>query len=553
MLTRLYIRNFGLIDRIEQSFDSGLNIITGETGTGKSMIMGALGLIFGDRADNKVLKNQEVKCILEAEFSKENRLIPFFEENDLDWNQIILIRREISSQGRSRAFINDTPVKIELLKKLNAELIDIHTQDQTQKISQPDYQLELLDLFANTKKTGSKYTFSFDTFNRLKDELHQLKMQIEKDKNEYDLLSFQSNELREAQLKKGEIAKLEQERDLLLNQDAILQALEQGKYILNDEEPSVLDKILLLKKQFESLKDVSDWLKAYFDRISEVYNELKDINYEFESRVEDAEIELGGLEKVEQRIAVYYHLESKYNLHGEKELIDYQTRIDNRLALIENSDNELADRKAELKSAKEKVIEIGEELNKQREKAARKFENSIEKQLKDLGIQYPLIKFNFDRLIEPGPMGLFDVEMLFSSNPDSVPASIEKVASGGEKSRLMLGLKSILGNKLKVGAIVFDEIDTGISGEIAIKTGQLLEKLSRDTQVISITHLPQVASKGRNHFKVEKKVLKGKTSIGIIKLNHNERIEELAEMLSGKKITESARKIASELLDFSAS
>lgn len=549
MLSRLHIKNFGLIDQIDQSFEAGLNTITGETGAGKSMIIGALGLILGGRADAKALKNQSQKCILEADFKVDKSLMNFFTQNDLEWDSPLVIRREILPQGRSRAFINDTPVKLELLKQLYAELIDIHTQEQTLKINFPPYQLHLLDLFANSENLLSKYQKFYSSYQQLNTELRAFENQIEKDKTDYDYLNFQFKELTEAGIRSGEIEELEQKREILSNQDAIKLAIEKGKYFLSDSENNVSDNLHVLNTEFEKIKDVSDWLKDYYVRLIQVYNEIKDISYEFDQRSEEFGADNGALEEIEQRLSTYYQLENKYKLKGDDSLLKLREELSVKLSRVDNYDNDLLAKRKLVANEKEKLIQAGKKLNINRKKATSEFEKEIIDNLRLLGITHPRVQFEFEEFEKPEETGLFKVELKFSSNPDSVVESIETVASGGEKSRLMLVMKSILGHKLNIKSIVFDEIDSGISGEVALRTGELLEKLGSDTQVISITHLSQVASKGNNHYKVSKQVLDGKTKIRIEKLNHEQRIDELAEMMSGKEITDAARKTAIELLN----
>jgi DNA repair protein RecN (Recombination protein N) len=549
MLSRLYIRNYGLIGEINQRFESGLNTITGETGAGKSMIIGALGLILGDRADAKVLRNPKEKCVLEAEFLTNKSLKDFFIANDLDWDTPMMIRREISSIGRSRAFVNDSPVKLELLKRLNAELIDIHTQEHTLKINSPDYQLYLLDLFANCKDQLIKYQEGFTEYIKLISELKAFEAQMEKDKSEFDFLSFQFNELDAANIKLGELEKLEVERELLANQEAIKNNLEKGQFLISDSDNNVSDVLQNLSSDFNELQGISDWLKDYYERLERAYQEIKDLGYEFTTRVEEMDNKGGELEEIEQRLTTYYHLENKYKVKGDAALLKLKDEFDLKLNKVENYDDELNKKKAKADISFEALIKRGERLNQDRKKAAPGFEKQIEEDLKLLGITHPKVYYVFSRLANPEKNGLYHIELMFSSNPDSKADRVEIVASGGEKSRLMLVMKSILGHKLNIKSIVFDEIDSGISGEVAHRTGELLEKLGSDTQVISITHLSQVAGKGDHQYKVSKHVVNKKTEISISKLDRDQRVEELAEMISGKVITEAARKTARELLN----
>lgn len=549
MLSRLYIKNFGLIDEIDQSFEPGLNTITGETGAGKSMIIGALGLILGARADAKALRNPSLKCILEATFIPDKSLKKFIVENNLDWDKSLTIRREISSNGRSRAFVNDSPVKLDLLKNLNIELIDIHTQEHTLRINSSEYQLYLLDLYANNKRQLTDYASLFNNYNQLTSELEVFKQQIEKDKNEFEFMNFQLNELQSSKIRIGEIEELERKRELLANGEAIRQGFEKGKYLINDSDNSILNNLNLLRSDFSKLQHISDWLKEYFERLERAYQELKDLGYEFTSRSEEIETEDGKIEEVEDRLSTYYRLESKYKVKGEAALIEIEEDLTFKLKKIDNYENELKSKIALVDKTHQLLIEKGQELNELRKKASPGFEKLIAKDLKSLGLSHPSVFYSFKHLDQPKLSGLYQVDLMFSSNPDAIPDRVELVASGGEKSRLMLVMKSILGHRLNIKSIVFDEIDSGISGEVALRTGELLEKLGNDTQVISITHLSQVASKGKHQFKVSKHVVDGKTKISISKLNQAQRIEELAEMIGGKMITEAARKTAREMLN----
>lgn len=548
MLSRLYISNYGLIDEINQSFEPGLNTVTGETGAGKSMIIGALGLILGDRADAKALRDVSKKCVLEAEFKPEGSLKTFFDKNDLDWYDSLLIRREISSNGRSRAFVNDSPVKLETLKKLNAELIDIHTQEHTLKINRPEYQLYLLDLYANKSDHLDNYQKVFFSYNQLFAELKSFEAQIEKDKSEIDFLGFQLNELKSSNIKKGELKELEQQRELLANREAIIQSIEKGKYLLNDSESNVTDVLYGLGDDFNQIQGITDWLKELYERLDRAYLEIKDLGYEFSLRADEIGIEGGKLEEIDERLGMYYRLENKYKVNGDAALLEIQENLVSKLAIVENYEDDLKAKRAYVIQVYESLIVKGKVLNDFRLKTSPGFERQIEKDLKLLGISHPRLFYSFKKLEKPEINGLYQIELMFSSNPDSNPDKIELVASGGEKSRLMLVMKSILGHRLNIKSIVFDEIDSGISGEVALRTGELLEKLGNDTQVISITHLSQVAGKGKHQYKVAKQVLNGKTQISISKLTQAQRIEELAEMIGGKVITDAARKTALEML-----
>jgi DNA repair protein RecN (Recombination protein N) len=548
MLQRLRISNYELIDQIDQRFHSGLNVITGETGTGKSMILSAIHLLSGGRGSDKVLKNKDEKCILEATFSCSKEVEAILNEQDLDGNSEVIIRREFLPQGRSRAFINDTPVNLDLIKQICRHLIDIHSQDQTNNINDPEYQLELLDIYALNQKESIEYQKCFSEYDALKSEISKRKVQVQKDKDAFDFLQYQFDELDKASLSEGEIAKLEEEKEILSKQEEIKNALESGAFTISDREESLLDQLNILKQRFATISGISSWLSDLSRRIEESYTELKDLVFEMESRMDDLEMDPSRLQDIDDRLSLYYSLENKFKVSGDTELLRLKNEFEERLEFMQTSDEDLAKMELALSELYVKLLDHGEKLSKTREKANSPFSKEIENRLKQLGISYPTIKFQLSKLEKPAALGLDEVKILFSSNKDQKERNIEDVASGGEKSRVMLAIKSIIGSKRKVNSMVFDEIDTGISGEVAIKTGELLSDIGRNNQVISITHLPQVASKGIHHFKVLKSLISKRTNVQMELLSKEDRVEELAEMLGGKNISESARKTAQELL-----
>lgn len=549
MIHRLFIKNFGLIDQLDQTFAKGLNIITGETGTGKSMIVGALGLVFGHRFDNRLLKDPDQKCIIEATFSTEKSLKKLLKQIDVDEQPELIVRREFVLGGRSRSFINDTPVKVDWLKKVGFEMLDIHSQEQTFQITNPLYQLKMLDLFSANHQIGQRYEKQYALFEQLKIDLNRLQTRINKSSDELDFMKFQWYELDEASLKIDEKEHLEEELVLLSNADQIKQSLESGIYHLEEGDTNVIDVLQGILNRLAEIGSVTPWLQTYSDRFEQSVIELKDLKFDMQRRSEDLVVDEKRLNEVQERLDVVQRLEQKYRVKSIKELIDKRDQLKQHLDSIESQDDELDALKKMVYEAREKLLKIGQDWHKSRLNAIPAFTERIEKELKKVGIAHPSVRFEYRPVEHIEAHGLFDFEMLLSTNPDVEPGQIDQVASGGEKSRLMLVLKSILGKKLEIKTIVFDEIDSGISGDVAQKTGRLIQQLANDTQVLSITHLAQVACMGSHHLKVEKSLSNGKTMINVRKLNPAERIEELAEMISGKKITSAARQIATELLD----
>jgi len=549
MLSRLFISNYELIDLIDQKFYPGLNVITGETGTGKSMILSALNLLIGSRGSDKVVKDAAKKCILEATFKANPTLKSTFEELSLDWDDQLILRREYNAQGRSRAFINDTPVNVDLLKRISSQIIDIHSQNQTNNINQKEYQLELLDIYCNSAPILIDYQETFKRYESLSGELKQRKDRAQKDKEEQDFIQFQFDELDKMKMVEGEMDDLESEKELLSKQEEIVNALSAGSFTISEEEQSILDQLYGLKQKYLPLENVTPWLSEISRRLNEIYNELKDLGSEMGSRKDDLEASPERLMEIEERLHHYYSLENKFKVHGVSELIALMNSYSDRLVSIQNIDTEIEDLENSLKTIYIELLSKGKKLSEIRASKAITFGNEIELRLKQLGISHPRSIFELSPLSNPSMNGLDDIQFLFSSNKDQKARAIEEVASGGEKSRVMLAIKSIIGSKREINSMVFDEIDTGISGEVAIKTGELLSEIGKNNQVISITHLPQVASKGEFHFKVNKEIVDERTDVSMRQLNQSERVEELAEMLGGKNISESARKIAQQLLD----
>lgn len=549
MLRRLSISNYELIDQIDQDFHSGLNVITGETGTGKSMILSAIHLLTGGRGSDKISKDSSKKCVLEATFLCNDDLKSVFSELELDFSNELLIRREFSAQGRSRAFINDTPVNLDILKQVSKYIIDIHSQEQTNNINNPEYQLELLDIYSSNGKGLLEYQSTFKEYESLKAEIKRRKERAKKDKEEKDFIQYQFDELNDASLIQGEIKNLQEESEILSKQEEIKNALEEGSYSISEQDSNLLDKLFTLKQRFNPLSEISSWLNEIGRRLNEIHGELKDLGFEMESRKDDLEMNPKRLIELEDRLNMYYSLENKFNVQGDEELIELKDSYQKRLDSLVHTDQDIEKLEQKLASVYTDLLNKANKLHKSRSKNGVPFSKDIEFRLKQLGISHPKVIFQLEKQSEADLNGMDTVQLLFSSNKDQSPRFIEEVASGGEKSRIMLSIKSIIGSKREINSMVFDEIDTGISGEVALKTGELLSEIGDNNQVISITHLPQVASKGNYHFKVSKSIISERTNVSMHVLSEEDRIDELAEMLGGKNISESARKTAKELLN----
>lgn len=548
MLSRLSISNYELIDHIDLTFHEGLNVITGETGTGKSMILSAIHLLTGGRGSDKVLKDSNKKCVLEASFTTSASLKDKVESEGLDFLSELLIRREYTPQGRSRAFVNDTPVNLDVLKKISKHILDIHSQDQTNNINNPEYQLELLDIYCLNTELLEDYQSCFRNYDDLKTEIKRRKSKTQKDKEEKDFIHYQWSEMDDANLEEGEIHLLEEEKEILSKQEDIKHALEAGSFTISEKDQNLSDLLYEVKQRFSPINEVSSWLKEIDRRLNEIHSEIKDLGLEMDSRKEGLEMNPHRLAELEDRLNLYYSLENKFKVNGDVELIELRNSYKERLNSMLVGDEDILSLEKELETIYIELIKKGEKLSKSRVKNASQFSKEIEFRLKQLGISHPKIIFKLATLDQASIDGLDSVKVLFSSNKDQEARWIEEVASGGEKSRVMLAIKSIIGNKREINSMIFDEIDTGISGEVAIKTGDLLSDIGKNNQVISITHLPQVASKGIHHYKVSKSIVSNRTNVNMHLLKTNERVEELAEMLGGKNISISARKTAEELL-----
>lgn len=550
MLTLLSIKNFALIEQLEMNFSNQFSIITGETGAGKSILLGALGLALGNRADLSSLKDKEQKCIIEVHFNVEKyNLKDFFVENDLDYEEVTIIRREILPSGKSRAFVNDSPVNLTELQELGAYLIDIHSQHQTQELSNEEYQMTILDAIADNGSVLLEYKQNLSKYKITKSELKKKQEEKEALSKEADYNSFLLEELLSANLKQGEQAELEASLEKLSNVEFIKENLDKSLAIANEEQIGVLQNLKEVKLSLQKIANISSEFKDLLERVSSVLIEYDDINSELKAQTEKLVNDPEKLELVNQKLQAIYALQKKHNVASVEELLVIQNDLDNKVVLADDLDNQISKLEKQLDNNKEVLEELASKLSKKRETSIPVLTHQLAEILGELGM--PNARFQFE--IKPTQSflssGKDEIQLLFSANKGTDFGLLKKVASGGEMSRIMLAVKSILANYSKLPTIIFDEIDTGVSGEIAHKMGDIMKVMSTKMQVFAITHLPQIAAKGNQHYKVYK-LDQGESTVSELKLLSNEeRIIEIAEMLSGKDISDSALTHAKALLN----
>ncbi|MEJ5315927.1 MAG: DNA repair protein RecN [Tenuifilum sp.] len=549
MIRKLYIQNYAIIDELEIEFKQGLNIITGETGAGKSILLGALSLIQGQRADTSVLKHNDRSCIVEVEFDiSDYNLNEFFEANDIDYDDITTIRRQISENGKSRAFINEIPVNLNQLKELTEKLIDIHSQHQNLLLGNTRFQLDVLDAFAVSRDLLTDYRQLYDEFRKLKTELDRLEANAENAKRDFDYLSHQLNELNAANLRSGELDELEALQKQLTHASEIKTALEFSYGTLNADELAVLSKVKEIESNLRRIESVFSQAGNLISRIESCRIELKDIADEIDLLNSKVEVDDEQLHTVTQRIDLIYSLLNKHRLANFDELVEFRNQLENRVNEIAQIDFNLDEKRKSLRILEQKLQEKSKNLSQIRTSSAPKVEQFVTELLQQLGIKHAVFRIRIEKLEEFQPWGTDRVTFYFSANKQIEPQELSRVASGGELSRLMLSLKSLLVKSTGLPTIIFDEIDTGVSGEIADRMGTIIYELAKGMQVINITHLPQIAAKGSNHFLVYKSVTNSQSSTGIKLLTPDERVVEIAKMLSGEKVTDAALMNAKELL-----
>lgn len=549
MLKRLIIENFALIDHLDIPLEDGLSIITGETGAGKSIILGALSLILGNRADAQSINDKSRKCIVEGHFHiKDYDLEQFFKDNELDYDINTIIRREINSQGKSRAFINDTPVNLNTIKQIIEKLIDIHSQHETLLLNENHFQINVIDSFAGHLNLVKQYQNQYKKYIQLKSELETLNNEQIKAKAEEDYQQFLYKELEEAQLKPEEQDELESESEILNHTEEIKSGLNRISYVLNQNEINIILQLNEIQQIINKIKTFKPSLDNIAQRMAAVVIEIKDLAREIEMEEEQITFSPERVEFVNQRLDIIYHLQQKHRVKTIEELISIQQQLEEKLGNIISLDDKINILQQQLQELTKSLMQMARQISDNRKATTTPIKSAIEKVLQQLGLPHAQIAVAHQTTPEFNEHGIDQMQILFSANVGSALQEISKVASGGELSRLMLAIKSLVSQKNLLPTIIFDEIDTGVSGETANKVGQILQHIAKNMQVIVITHLPQIAGKGKQHFYVYKQSDGKVTQTFIKKLNEQERIMEIAKMLSGNNISESAIQTAKELL-----
>jgi DNA repair protein RecN (Recombination protein N) len=547
MLTHLSIRHYALIDQLDIGLSDGLNIITGETGSGKSIILGALSLILGERAEKRVVKEGQKKCIVEGAFTieaKKWKLI--FDENDLDYEESSILRREVLASGKSRAFINDTPVNLKLLREIALELVDIHSQHQTIQLNNPDFQLEVIDAFSEAGREKKNYLKIFNSYAAAQKKLKEMEERLAQDKREMDFVAFQLNEFDEINLDQIEEEELENEYKMLSNSEEIAQKLHGAVELLLEGESPILSSLKELGVLMNDISDYSNSYKELSDRIKSVLIELDDISSEAQDAAGDIEMNPERLAQLDEIRSVIFRLEQKHMVQGVSSLKARRDELAQRISGSEKLEEAIESLSEEVKQGLKLVREAGEALSKKRRANSSKFTSSLEELLGLLNMKKASFELNFEKMETPSSNGFDRLEMRFSANPGRKPEPLKNVASGGELSRLMLSIKKL--SAAQGRTIILDEIDTGVSGEVAHSMGKIMREMGVNQQVISITHLPQIASKGKTHFKVFKEESDKNTKTRIERLDEKERVVEIAQMLSGAETTAAAMDNARDLL-----
>ena len=550
MLKQLYIKNFTLIDELNIQMHPGFSVITGETGAGKSIILGAIGLLLGNRADSKSIKAGRDRCVIEAHFDlSKYDMQQFFTDNDIDEDlSDTIIRRELTAAGKSRAFINDTPVSLTKMRELGEQLVDIHSQHQNLLLQKEDFQLNVVDIIAQDEKQRKNYEAAYNQYKQANQKLNALKAEIEKNRENEDFLRFQFKELDEAQLQNGEQEELEQEYEMLSHSEDIKTALYQADNHLWGDDGNIIERLKQTSEQLANIKDVYPEVTELLERIDSSYIELKDIAQEVNGLTDHVEFDPARLETINERLDKLNSLQQKFHVRDLGELIETYHQLKEQLSHIDHSDEDVEALEQEVTQLLEKAQKQAKELTAIRTKAAKKVEEEMKQRLIPLGI--PNVRFCISLTEKPlSHDGGDKVSFLFSANKSTPLQPVTQVASGGEIARVMLSLKAMISGAVKLPTIIFDEIDTGVSGKIAEKMAQIMVEMgNHERQVLSITHLPQIAAMGSHHYKVSKEETDKGTISRMTELSQQERVQEIAQMLSGSDVSEAALANAKELL-----
>ncbi len=554
MIRHLHIENYALIEHLDIDFHTGFSVITGETGAGKSIMIGAISLLLGQRADSRSIKAGAKRCVVEAVFDVSSyQMDAFFQDNDLDFDGAeCIIRRELTAAGKSRAFINDTPASLSQLKELGEQLLDVHSQHKNLLLGKEDFQLGVLDVVANHQEVLDAYKAEYKEYRLLLKQLDAAQEEAKNGREDEDFLSFQVTQLADADLQEGEQEELEEEAETLEHAEDIKSSLYTAANHLQSSNDGT-DVLGMLKQSLSAIQSISSVYSAaneWVERLDSCYIELKDVVNELENQAEDVEYDPRRLEQVNERLSTIYTLQKKHNVESVEELLAIQKEMEERLSRITHSDDFIEELQQKVKAQKEKVMIWAKKLSKQRMEAARRVEKEMETRLLPLGM--PNVQFKCSVLAIPSELtmtGYDQVQFLFNANKSGEPKPVSQIASGGEIARVMLSLKALIAGAVKLPTIIFDEIDTGVSGSIAEKMARIMREMGdHERQVISITHLPQIAAMGNHHYKVYKEETDEATLSHIIPLTGEQRVEEIACMLSGEKLTQAALDNARTLL-----
>jgi len=549
MLKQLHISNYALIDELEVSFQRGFNVITGETGAGKSILLGALSFALGERADTNVLYDKEKKCVVEAHFALTDKTLkPLFEENNLDFESECIFRRELNPQKKSRAFINDTPVALQTMKEIGDQLVDIHSQHDSLLLTDADFQLRLLDEIAQNGAALADYQAEYGNYNTLKRRLSELKEMATKNTAENDYLKFQLDELDKADLKEGEYADIEQTLHVMENSEEIKTLLVTANGLMDASENAIMGQVNELASTLQRLKHLLPDTEEFAERIENLKVELKDIAYDLRRKEDDTQFDEGQLQSLQERYDLLSRLMMKHRVGGFEELIALRDQLKAKVNAFENIDEEIAKAQKQLDDCVKQLTQKAKTLHDRRCQAASAFGEKVTELVRQLAMPFAQFHVSVESQESFGSKGADAIRFLFSANKGIAADDLRRVASGGELSRLMLSIKSAVSDYNYIPTLIFDEIDTGVSGEVAAKIGGIMQQMGRSLQLISITHLPQVASKAEHHYFIYKDNEGERAQSHIRLLDAGERVGEIAKMLSNDKVTPEALKAAEVLL-----
>ena len=549
MLTQLHISNYALIDELDVSFESGFNVITGETGAGKSILLGALGFALGDRTDTNVLYDKDKKCVVEAAFSlTDDTLKPVFEVNDLDFETECIFRRELNPQKKSRAFINDTPVALQTMKEIGCQLVDIHSQHDSLLLTDADFQLKLLDGISQNGEVLAQYQAEYINYNAIKRKLNDLKEMATKNAAENDYLKFQLDELDKAQLKEGEYAEIERTLSVMENAEEIKTLLVTANGLMEDSETAILGQVNALSTTLSRLRHLLPDTDALLERVDNLKVELKDIAYDLRRKEDDTLFDEVQLQTLQERYDLLSRLMMKHHFNDFEELISLRDVLKEQVNAFENIDEAITKAEKELKENEKLLSSLAKALHDKRCQAAKDFSEKVTALVRQLAMPFAQFQVEVERQANFGSKGCDEIRFLFSANKGIAVDDLRRVASGGELSRLMLSIKSAVSDYNYIPTLIFDEIDTGVSGEVAAKIGGIMRRMGRSLQLISITHLPQVASQAEHHYFIYKDNEGERSQSHIRVLQREERITEIAKMLSNDQVTPEALRAAEVLL-----